>query len=374
MKDKEALRTRYADLLDEQADAETLALIEQLDAAYATPEPPARLTLPGALKLDREKATTERRKSLHQRLRPAPIRWLPRRVGAIAAAVALAVALMAAGVYTAAPLISHLFDPDPGLHQVVQNPLLYQDVNASQTRDGFTLTVQKAYADANRVILSYTLTRADDPHYAISYQPILTTQDGVALRAHEFFITQTGTPAYTSFDAETILGSPKALHLRLTVGGNVQSEPSDPSKRGPLLTQPISVDFSVPFHPGRVANLHEAVRVRGKTLILERVVVTPSETRVYLRGAGYPLGLYGNPTLAVGDWSSSQLSSVQQPYPDPSIMIWPTDDHWPTSAMLAVNFTTSLMDQHGEWTLTVPQLGDPGPSTQGPWIFHFQVP
>ena len=148
-------------------------------------------------------------------------------------------------------------------------------------------------------------------------------------------------------------------------------------QRSSLLTQPIGVDFSVPFHPGRVANLHQAVTVNGKTLILERVVVTPSETRAYLRGDGYPLALDSIPTLTVGAWSSTQLSSDQRP--SPAIDVWPTDDQFPTNAMVAVNFETSLVNQHGSWTLVVPTLLNPpydeqSAGTAGPWTFHFVVP
>lgn len=363
MKDKEALFARYPDLLDAQADAETLALIQQLDSAYAAPEPPAHLMMAAALKSEAQSARPQRRKSIIPW--PRPVHWLPRRVSTVVVAIVLAVALM--GSALAYPLIKQLIDPDPGLHQVVNNPLLYQDVNASQAAGGFTLTVQKAYADANRVILGYTVTKESNPQAKVSYQTTLTTQEGVSLRARGWWETNRGEPILTWFDAASITGNPEQLHLHLKVDGLIYQTSSPPPNWQDVVTQPLAVDFSVPFHPGRMANLHQAVTVHGKTLILERVVVTPSGTRLYLRGEGYPLALYGLPSLGVGKWTSDQLTGAV-------IEVWPTDDQVPTNAMVAVNFDTSLVDQHGEWTLTIPQLGNPGPSTKGPWVFHFTVP
>jgi hypothetical protein len=370
MKDKELLEARYPDLLGEQADADLLALVGDLDAAYSAPEPPAHLTLAGAL-AERERAPQPRRHALWPRRFQPAIR-LPRRVSAVAAALALAVVLTAGSVF-AYPLIQHLFDPDPGLTQVVQNPLLYQDVNASQTVDGFTLTVKKAYADANRIIVSYTLTNAADPQSRVSYGADLFTQDGLALRGHAFYYSQNGTPLLAWYDASVITGNPPQLHLRLKTGSIAVKPMSPTPSPQDFLPQPIAVDFSVPFHSGRVVNPHQAVTVHGKTLLLERVVVTPSETRCYLRGVGYGLWLTTNPLLSVGGWNSDQLKAPGNDWSD-GIFIWPTDDQEPTQAMMAVNYDTSLFDKHGTWALTLDKISASGVSVTGPWTFHFVVP
>lgn len=385
MPNKESLAARYPDLLDEQDQPDLLPLIGDLDAIYSASEPPAHLTLAGAL-AQRERVAETRPQQRRWLPRFQPARRFPRRIGTVAAAMALAVVLLTAGSVFAYPLIRQVFDPNPGLTQVMQNPLLYQDVNASQTVDGFTLTVTKAYADANKVIIGYSVIDNSDPQTQVAYQPKLTAKESMTFHARIFGISQAGEVLFTSFDALSVLtGNPGQLHLHLEVDGwqplpdpSVTPPPGQPTpKPAVALPQPLSVDFSVPFHPGRVVNLHQAVTVNGKTLILERVVVTPSETRAYLRGNGYPLALDSIPTLTVGSWNSSQLGSSQQH--NEAVAVWPTDDQFPTNAMIAVNFETSLMDKHGAWTLVVPGLLNPpydeqSAGLQGPWTFHFVVP
>lgn len=379
MKDKDMLEARYPDLLGEQADADLLALVGDLDAAYSAPEPPAHLTLAAAL-AQRERAPQPRRHALWPR-RFQPALRLPRRVSVVAAALALAVVLTAGSVF-AYPLIQHIFDPNPGLTQIMQNPLLYQDVNASQSVGGFTLTVNKAYADANKVVIGYTVTEDSDPQAQVAYQPKLTAKEGITFHPRIFGVSQAGKILFTSFDVlSAIAGNPGQLHLHLEVDGwkplpdpSVMSPPGQPTpKPAAVPSQPITVDFSVPFHPGRVVNLHQAVTVNGKTLILERVVVTPSETRLYLRGVGYGLWLTTNPLLSVGGWNSDQLKAPGNDWSD-GIFIWPTDDQEPTQAMMAVNFDTSLFDKHGTWTLTINKISASGQSVPGPWTFDFVVP
>lgn len=383
MKPKEVLEARYPDVLAKQTDPDLVALVSDLDAAYTAPEPPTHLTLAAVL-AQRERAPQPRRQTLWPRRFQPTIR-LPRRVSTAAAALLLAVVLTAGSVF-AYPLIRQAFDPNPGLTQVMQDPLLYQDVNASQSAGGFTLKVTKAYADANKVVIGYSVIEDSAPQAQVAYQPKLTAKEGMAFHPRIFGVSPPGKILFTSFDVlSAIAGNPGQLHLHLEVDGwHPLPGPSvTPSLGQPTpspaaaLPQPLAVDFSVPFHPGRVVNLHQAVTVNGKTLMLERVVVTPSETRAYLRGDGYPLALYGIPTLTVGSWSSTQLSSQQ--HPSPAVDVWPTDDQFPTLAMLAVNFETSLVDQHGQWTLTVPALLEPpydeqSSGLQGPWMFHFVVP
>lgn len=383
MPNKEMLSARYPDLLNEQEQADLLGLVSDLDVLYTAPEPPARLTLAGAL-AQREHAHELRpQRRWLRRFQPAQ-RFPRRRIGTVAVALALTIVVLTGSVF-AYPLLKQVFDPDPGLHQVVNNPLLYQDVNVSQSAGGFTLTVQKAYADANRVILSYTVTKEGDTQVWEPYTATLSTQEGETLRGRGYFIdTSTGAAKFAWFDAGAITRSPQQLQLHLEVdqvyASMVEATPTDGQAAPPApvhLQQPLVVNFSVPFHPGRIANLHQAVTVNGKTLILERVVVTPSETRAYLRGDGYPLALDSIPMLSVGNWNSSQLSSGSDP--GPAAAVWPTDDQWPTSAMLAVDFETSLMDKHGTWTLIVPSLLNPSHDEHsaeipGPWTFHFVVP
>ncbi len=72
------------------------------------------------------------------------------------------------------------FERDPGLRRAEEVGLV-QHPNASQTVNGFTLTVQRFYADANRIVVGYTIAAADwiaDDHRLDPAQATLTDSAG----------------------------------------------------------------------------------------------------------------------------------------------------------------------------------------------------
>lgn len=75
-------------------------------------------------------------------------------------------------------------------------------------------------------------------------------------------------------DGAGIAGNPAQISLDLSmgVGYNATSQ----------CLQVLTYDFTLPFHPGRILTLHQVVNANGHPLTLERVVVTPSETRLYI--------------------------------------------------------------------------------------------
>lgn len=364
MKDKEVLFARYPDLLDEQADAEMLTLIEQLDAAYATPEPPAHLTLAAALRSKAQSAGQQRQKSNIPW--PRPLYWLPRRVSTIAAAVALAIVLMAGSAYAVAPLLSQIFQSnpyDPGLNQVFRNGL-YDAVHlAPQSIGGFTIRVEAAYADSNRIIVGYTLTvPAGHTYRYVALRASVNTQYGAVRPGGGSGPVGTADPggsgAYEmEFDVTNdIADNPGKLLLHLTVRGLVAVEQDSSNLREVDVPGSRSFDFATAFHPGRVARLDQSLTTDGKTLTLERVVVTPSETRAYLHGfSGLSWPPSYTPTLAVSDWPPQQKQM--------EVIIWSVgSDTW------AMNFPVGLFDKYGTWTLEI-RLAD-----GDAWTFHFTVP
>ncbi len=64
---------------------------------------------------------------------------------------------------------------------------------------------------------------------------------------------------------------------------------------------PFTFDFTVPVEPSRVSTPREVVEAGGKKLVLERVVVSPTATRIYLRGVGPNI----EAELSVDGWSST---------------------------------------------------------------------
>jgi hypothetical protein len=153
-----------------------------------------------------------------------------------------------------------------------------------------------------------------------------------------------------------------------------------------IVDGPFSFSFTVPVEPGRVAELGQTVEASGVEVTLERVVVTPTGARVLLRGAGPSASV----TLSVDGESYELYQSGAVP------LNWEADSSW--------DYITEaqLLDERGEWTLTVKELvaryepngssstlgiwSTPGSSEleldqaskqeriQGPWTFKFTVP
>ncbi len=156
--------------------------------------------------------------------------------------------------------------------------LQYTDFHQSKGIDGYTLTLSKAYADANLVIIGYTIEAPKGEQVLGKFNmgaATLTAGQNLTLPPLAGITAEpiggiNGNVLY--YDASLIQGTPEELHLHLAIPYTIKIQGS------------LSFDFPVSFHPGRVANIQQAITANGKTLILERVVVTPSETRFYVGG------------------------------------------------------------------------------------------
>lgn len=241
---------RDADLLDDAYTPDMARLSAALDKAYAgTPPPHLDAVMLRAL---HERATAPRW--------PAPRRW--QRWPVVVLGLTLLGAALLAGAVFAVSLIEHAFELNQGAIDVFS---FSTPVNLSTSGGGYTLTVQRAYADANNVIVAYTLTtkaggRADFNN------PLLTDARGVSLP----LITDVGGGAVrlADYNADRIKSPSGKIRLHLVA----------PIKG----LAPLS--FAVPSTAGRQVEPHQAVTVKGKTLTLERVVATASAMRLYLSG------------------------------------------------------------------------------------------
>jgi hypothetical protein len=269
--------------------------------------------------------------------------------------------------------------------------------------DGVTVTLEWAYADANRVVVGFTVVGPDGQRYD-SRCVTLTDAAGIIFPGSmgmgvtgQSDILQVSLPpgegAYVySFDASAVESAPKKLDMRLMVeaeefvlfpaGPDPLPTPDDPPVETPnsmvvevqpvyqegAIVGPFTFDFSVSFTPDRIVVGAQTVEVAGVAVTLEEMVITPSEARATLcfdppdegwdtwvpivtldtGKAGYAAG-------SVGELGEQGCSTTQIYGP--------------------------LYDQRGEWTLTVTELVGmiAAPSggqkrLAGPWVFHFRVP
>jgi hypothetical protein len=317
---------------------------------------------------------------------------------------------LGAAAYAASPAVVRLFEQEPGLTEIAEADLV-QQLNLSQTVAGVTVTLEQAYADANRIVVGFTMQGPDSERRYEASQLTLTDAAGTpfprtfglgaAGESDLFGISlPPGEGAYLfSFDATAVTGLPEALDLRLVMGleeraalpdasaepapsteelllMNVAPQPAPPAQTGPEVTEleampvgdilgPFVFEFRVPFIPGRTAEVKQTAKAAGITITLEKVVVTPSETQATM-------------CFIPPDGDKEWLLIVEGDGGDP---FGTTSQGGEGRECHRVVYAGDLDSRSGAATLTVTELvgfdlAPPHDQTRlaGPWAFHFQVP
>ena len=369
----------YADVVEDQTDLAMRRLVVDLTSLYQGPGAPAavRESLRPTLL---ETAGTQPRQ-LSGRARTAR---LPFRAGALLAAVA---ALIIVGVvgYAVAPLVDQLLVTERGA-----DTLPMKNIGQAHTNDGVTVRVDRAYADVNRILVAYTIqvpAGFANSNSGIDGKISLADARGLAFPVIDAQGLDGSTPhlsaGLVSFDAESLAPGTADVTLHLTFP-DVRAKADDPALID-LTAGAFSFTFNVPVMPGRVVTVSRTVIAGGVPVTLERVVITRSETRAYLRfpaSAGISDGdWYAQAHISGSGWDSRQL---------------PAD--LPGLTTLGAFFTNSAGEhvttwsgdfsgRHGEWVLNVDALAGvdtAAASTQGgqpnqariagPWTFRFSLP
>jgi hypothetical protein len=232
------------------------------------------------------------------------------RRGALAVALALIVAFATAGA--AGVHFRWYQEPQPPRNILVERGLLHE-IGQSQTVQGFTVTVRHAYADANLIVVDYTVRDAagqvrKDVH---TIELVLTDASGATLPpilggwTVDVDPGETGQEMY--FDAAGLRDDPATLQLhfslRLAAYGQGPSSASGASpgatapnvgaapgraKATPTIAAsnpyhpiapPFVFEFAVPFERGMSIQPRQTVTTAGVSLTLQRIVATPSEAR-----------------------------------------------------------------------------------------------
>jgi hypothetical protein len=423
-------KDRYTDIFDEELDASSERQMEQLAALYRANEPPAQLSW------TRFQLQMRQKNLVSQKQHRMTLNWVGPRAHAprhLVLAMCLLVFLLLLSGFAYATinlgLLGSIFNAEPASQQLLQDKQ-FTPLQQSQTIDGYKITLDKAYADANRIILGIIVT---DPHgikQPSGDSTFLSNLDAITLKTQQGQIlslmgtqgaVDTSNPQAgkeglaIAFNGADIQGNPARLPLNLTIGVECNSAAQ------PICKHTLVYRFALPFHAGHIIHLHQTVTANGHTLTLEQVVVTPSETRLFIhwqKGDLEPPAfvLPGGPpgpatyTQALYDL---QLSANGQTYqicqvgggvpcrtgfgPGPyganmSQFITGTGESFVGPNLLngdqqTIGFSLfqPLYNQHGTWTLTITKFGMPmnrngstaSPSRDNsaePWIFTFNVP
>jgi hypothetical protein len=244
------------------------------------------------------------------------------------------------------------------------DPFTRLDVVSRDTA-GYTIALKQGYADANQVLIEYTVTKEANhqPTSTAYLEATLQTQNGITLRGG----TSVGSPllGVMGFDFEpaTIMptASTRTLSLHLIIHGmNAPVASSKPFR-------PVTFDFSLPFHSSRAVIMQQTVTVAGKSVTLTQGVATPSETRFYLYSRDVPLDQGNNFSLMDNGRNVNGIDgSVGGITNQDGYLTNPPNQPITTEI---VDFEP-LFESHAVGVLTV---NAPPGSHAGPWIFHFTV-
>jgi hypothetical protein len=218
------------------------------------------------------------------RLQATPPLVAPRAVGPkwhwprTALVAALAIFALVGATYLALPLLQSLWSEDRGLQHVTQAGLA-RNLDLRQTIDGVTVHVQKAYADANRVAVGYSVEFP--PTTATDRSPgfgdlVLTDDAGGTHRP--FGSMSTGDSPLGAqvamFEAPGVTGA-RDIAFTLTIP-KVHAAGQD--FRGPWV-----FNFTLPVAAARVVERTLTFTRPGVELTFTRIVVAPSATRFHYR-------------------------------------------------------------------------------------------
>ena len=290
--------------------------------------------------------------------------------------VPVLVLLLGGTVYGATSIIQGLFHK---WATGVETAGLAQELNLSQTIDGVTVRLERAYADSNVILVGFTVSGSKEKYY--TQEEKLSTADGHNLPVIDRDVEVSGwqrimgswqssehTAVLTAYDASSLKGNPAELNLRLEMGLADTVTGNTDTVMGPFV-----FDFTLPFHAEEVIDVKQTVEASGIPITLERVVISHWATQAifsfsppYDNTKSRPL-MIASVQPASGDNVSLALGKIRE------------------DGTGQYSFE-DLTGKPGEWTITITELVFPpdlkGQTPEvypepkrlaGPWVFKFGV-
>lgn len=332
-------------------------------------------------------------------------RWPRRRLLVLAIA-----GLLLMGAASALTLLQKAVDLDPRWRAAYEQA---ERLNLSQTIGDYTVTLERAYADPNELVLAISLKGPSDSFVAL---PQARVTDASGRQYLEVVTAGSGDSASGGSGSIHAFQVPPdvATPLDLTVAIEpLKSEPlydlssppswfSAPPREEPGLVGPWLFHISVPLHIAATVTPAQTVEASGIEITLTSVRITGTSIRVRLdtglsavRNEEFSKwsleGTIRHGTRGVAqalDWIPISPDWTGQPIgPEVLSMLESGEDG---SVMMRQTLAGSDAPS-GSWTLTIMRLigssscvsgspwlpcEDPGRATQvdGPWIFRFDVP
>jgi hypothetical protein len=274
------------------------------------------------------------------------------------------VLLVSGTVYAASPILRDLFQRHAP--QIVGAGLA-RELDLSQTINGITVSLERAYADSNVALAGFTVSGPE-----ARYQPEvggLFTADGqnipamigVGTRSKATMGDLDSSATIVTFDTSSLKDVPSELRLILEV--NVAGLPVIPILgESKIMAGPFKFEFEVPFHAGKSIDIGRTVAAAGVPVTLEQVVISPWGARAVLQlpGGDKYMPAMVSFNLPDGDSVNGAISKQME-------------------SSIVQYFMGDFTGQAGEWTMTVSELVlESADALQqrlaGPWVFRFDVP
>jgi hypothetical protein len=346
--------------------------------AYAVEIPPHLRA-----RLDERVSAALRQLDAWNRPGPQPATRHPHRLAVITGLLIVALTTVAAGVgvyYVTCP--PEVFYPsDGGFTWERGEPL-----GLSQVVDGYSITLERAYADANKAMVAVSVEDVEDRGWAgISLDGItLTDSRGVGWEATTGVAapgsasTQANISWYVAVTAPAPPGR-RAFHVAVQ-RVNVLDRGAGGGQSWHTIPVDASFDFDLTVVPGWEATPQVSAEHDGVTVHLDRVVAAPSTVRLELRFDGLAKDRDWSPVLSVrhdGRSVDAEMASAQI-----------------GSTSWTVYTSGGFDSAEGDWTVRVseivgepisdyPQAPDPEAPPQpeatqvrlqGPWTLNFSTP
>lgn len=394
-----SLRHRYPDLLKGGDDAAVGDVVQDLDALAAATARPHSLPAAFDTVLLRREARTVRSPRRFQSVLGL-LQGLPRALAVPVAA--LLILALAGATYAAHSVLEQAFTMNGGTQQIVAGNL-GREINQSRTVDGFTMTVERAYADPNGIVIGITLTGPPGRQFnsmilfgtydfangqRLNSPPVLTDATGRRFAGGLAPLApgvQGGTgAALLEYTPEGLIpGQVLQLTLHASAINVVEALPSPASAGGhePPCEEPpagalcvftvrgnFDFQFTIPVAAGQAIPVNQTVVSAGTPVTLERVVLGATGATIVLRGAG--------PSARV----TASVNGTSYRFERPIGLAVPNT--WSPGSEDSYVSQSDLRGQRGTWTVQV-SPGEPLPPrvapgatslTGGPWVFHLVVP
>jgi len=403
------LGDRYGDILSDARDADALRAIGDLEAVYTCDmSPPSHLGASMDRALHTHIARAEQSPFPLGRVRATT--WTRRPIAVIAALVA-ALAIVG-GVYAGVVTLGDqaLLGNDGTRQIAVAN--LGRPLDLSRRVCGFTVTLNRVYADAQRIVIAYTVAGPTGRTFQVGYpigmgnaSPTLVNARGDQFESGGINVVGSLPEVVMGSDEGQILSygaravlvrgvqhpyhpGPGPVALRLTIPaihleeygpgpwpatpaceahGNTTGDPGTGTRyRGVEVTGPFTYAITAPLAPIRTIATHEVGRAGTATITLTGVELTPSNMRVFLHANGGSasngsIGYVGFPavlTLPGGSTGGCPASSavVDEGRPACRGLLGPADDVFDPHLALnpyTLDIPVAAYGDHGTATLVV---------------------